>query len=399
MSSFSWSRLCHGTFMIFGITVGAGMLGIPAMTADAGFYPALFVTILVWLFMLVTGMLLLEVTFRMPSGANVISLAKRFLGVHGQWCAGLLFFFLYGCLLVAYFSGGAPLIEQGLSFLGIQLSAWAYKVLFALLFGSVLYLGAHWISWVNLILSLGMFISYGCLLYEGSSLVQMKYLAFSQGTLAVGAIPVLFSAFGFHNVIPSLAHHLKQDKRVLRWSLVLGTFFACLFYGIWQWLILGSVSVEALRSVRELGLPVTYALQQGNVYVLGQLFAFLALTTSFLGVGFSFIDFLRDGFYVASKKNSYGTRSYGICALCTVLLPLFFVLWIPTLFEQALGIAGGFGESLLNGILPVLLFLQMRALCYKNKPLHVIQKSGLAFLVFLSLFVVLLECKALFTVP
>ncbi|MBM3198801.1 MAG: amino acid transporter, partial [Chlamydiae bacterium] len=233
-----------------------------------------------------------------------------------------------------------------------------------------------------------------CLLSLGSQAVHREYLSAVSFSSSLVAVPVLFSAFGFHNVIPSLAHYLKQEKRTLRLSLILGTFLAFVFYTIWQWLVLGTVPLEALEQVRQAGLPVTYALQMAssgaNIYVIGQIFAFLALTTSFLGVGFSFVDFLKDGFHSIEKEISRA-----LCSLLTILPPLIFVLWIPALFEKALGVAGGFGESLLNGVLPVLLFTQMRALCYKSCPLSFERRSGLSLLIILSFFVVALELQAL----
>ena len=64
ISSFSLSSFISASLMVFGTSVGAGMLGIPLMTAEGGFGNALFVTFLVWLFMAATGLILLEATLR-----------------------------------------------------------------------------------------------------------------------------------------------------------------------------------------------------------------------------------------------------------------------------------------------------------------------------------------------
>ena len=166
-----------------------------------------------------------------------------------------------------------------------------------------------------------------------------------------------------------------------------------MFYLAWQWLVLGSVSAATLQEVREQGLPVTYAFQTtsygGLIYVLGQIFAFLALTTSFLGVGFSFVDFLQDG---ARESNRKISRAF--CSFLTVFPPLVAVLLMPGLFEKALGVAGGFGESALNGILPVLLFIKMRQVL--DQTVLQREEKGLAvFFIALSLFVMGIECFSL----
>ncbi|MES2199032.1 MAG: aromatic amino acid transport family protein [Chlamydiota bacterium] len=384
----SLGKLCTGISMVFGTTVGAGMLGIPSLMAGVNFGSAFYVTALVWVFMAATGLLLLEVTLKMPSGANLISLSGRFLGHKGKWVAGILFLFLYYCLLVAYFSGGAPLLGEVFSLGGIYLQPWAEKLLFISLFGGVILVGARCISLVNLVLAVGMFISYGVLITLGSANIRMESLASWEFSFAAAAIPILFSAFGFHNIIPSLTSYLDKEKKILRLSILGGTFLAFVFYLAWLGLVLGSVPSSSLEEARMLGVPVTYALQSvsGNssLYIFGQVFAFFALTTSFLGVSFSFVDFIQDGF-TESKR----TVSRVVCCLCTLIPPFICVLLNPSLFEKALGVAGGFGESILNGLLPVALFVKMRQSLKAQTSYSL--KALLIFLVVFSLFVIGVE--------
>ncbi len=381
-------KLFGATAMVFGTTVGAGMLGIPSLMAGVGFGSAFYITALVWIFMAITGLLLAEVTLKMPAGANLISLSGRFLGNKGKWVSGALFLFLYYCLLVAYFSGGAPLLGGMLSFLGITLSLPVAKFLFVTLFGGVVVLGVRWIGRVNFALTIGMFVSYAILVVFGSRSIQFENLSSKEITFAVGAVPVLFSAFGFHNIIPSLTGYLNKEKRTLRLSILAGTFLAFVFYLIWIGLVLGSVPPSALAEAKAQGVPVTYALQAvsggHSLYICGQVFAFFALTTSFLGVSFSFVDFIKDGF-AESKKNI----SRFICCLCTLIPPFICVLLKPSLFEEALGVAGGFGESVLNGLLPVALFAKMRKSV--QEPSSYGFKALLTFLVAFSIFVICLE--------
>lgn len=386
-------KLLSGIFMVFGTTVGAGMLGIPTMMAGISFGSALCVTAVVWFFMAATGLLLLEVALKMPQGSNFISLAGRFLGPSYRWIVGVLFLFLYYCLLVAYFSGGSPLLGQLFASLGITLSPFSAQLVFLIIFGGIIGLGAHWVNRVNALLAVGMFVSYGVLIALGSSSVQMQTLLPLQMSLGVLATPVLFSAFGFHNIIPSLVTFFEHNKKVLRGSILGGTFLAFVFYMLWIWLVLGSVPTDALEAVKQQGVPVTYALQavvgNSSIYTYGQIFAFFALTTSFLGVGFSFVDFLRDGMLSFGKL----VRRF-ICVLATLLPPFICVLINPSVFEQALGIAGGFGESILNGIIPVALFFQMQRR-YTERDLSLRFKSFLVFLVLFSLFVIGIEVYAL----
>jgi tyrosine-specific transport protein len=70
-----------------------------------------------------------------------------------------------------------------------------------------------------------------------------------------------------------------------------------------------------------------------------------------LGVALSLVDFLGDGLKMNREKKS---NRYFLVFL-TFFPPFLCVIFDPTIFDRALGIAGGFGEAFLNGLLPVLL--------------------------------------------
>ena len=121
-----------GILLIGGTSIGAGMLALPVVTGLSGFLPAMLVNTVCWLFMLATGLLLLETTLWMKSGANILSMTERFLGPVGKFFGGGSFIFLYYCLLISYISGGGPLLADSLqSHLGLQLSAPVSSLIFA----------------------------------------------------------------------------------------------------------------------------------------------------------------------------------------------------------------------------------------------------------------------------
>ena len=343
-------KILSGSLLIAGTTIGAGMLGIPLLTAGAGFWPAIFITGAVWLFMLATGLLYLEATLWMEEGANILSISRRFLGKSGRWAAGSTFLFLYYCLMIAYFAAGAPIL---LSFLGLPLTQLGYLG-FGALFGMITAFGIKTIDRINYILMFAMFIAYFALLVDGSSLVERERLSMQNWPNMVFAAPVLFSAFGFHNVIPSLTTYFHRNVKVLRRSIFFGTFIPFIIYVLWQWLIIGAVPQSSIELALIEGRPATAALQSltGSPWILrtGQFFALFAIATSMLGVAFSMVDFLGDGLKI-------GRRGFSRIFLCLlVFLPPYLLSTInPEIFITALGIAGGFGEAFLNGMLPVML--------------------------------------------
>ncbi len=373
-------QIISSSLLIAGCAIGAGMLGIPLITQSVGFVPAMAITSAVWLFMMMTGLLFLEATLWMPPGANILSMTHRFLGRGGKILSGATFLFLYYCLMVAYFSAGSPLLGSFLTMVtGAELGGFSLNLFYGALFAFLVGAGLKWIDRANYVLMLGLIASYVGLIVVGSPAVETKRLMGQNWSQILWATPILFSAFGYHNVIPSLTTHFESKGRVMRLSIFFGTLLTLVVYALWQWLIIGSVPEELLKESLQKGEPVTFALVRltGHRWIvsLGSAFSFFAIVTSMLGVSFSLVDFLGDGL----KMRRKGMHRWILCA-ATYIPPLIVTSLNPSLFLLAIGIAGGFGEAFLNGILPVWLVWQGR---YKQKLASEVRLGGKAFLLFL----------------
>lgn len=385
----SLKKIISGTSLIAGTTIGAGMLGIPLITSEMGFFPALCVTVIVWIFMLLTGLLYLEVALSLPKGTNIFTMSSHYLGTPGKVASGAMFLFLYYCLIIAYIAGGAPLLGFLLkNALGIELNQSLVFIIFGLLFGGIVWLGAKVIDKVNLILSVAMIAAYFMLVSTGSSEIVIEKLASAKWSKFCLALPVLFSAFGYHNIVPSLCTYLDRDRKSLKLSIVYGTGIALIVFLVWQWLILGSLSQGAIQKTMADGQPVTAALQtltgKNSLFAIGQGFAFFALVTSFLGVTFSVVDFLNDGLKFQGKNRL-------LLVALTFLPPAFFAFFNPKIFDTALGVAGGFGEAFLNGLLPVILAWKYQALEKEGVHSPILNRKVLSLLFAFAFFVMGLE--------
>lgn len=345
------SSLVRSTFLVSGTSIGAGMLGIPLVTSLAGFLPSVVMTLAVWLFMLLTGLILLEVTLPLKGGSNFLYIAEKYLGKGGKLITGFLFIFLYATLMVAYFSASGNLISQLLSPF-FQISVRTALLLFFTVVFVIIVKGPKMIDRANLMMSLLMFSFLLALFCFTAGFVKGDQLVQSNWGSIVFSAPILFSAFGFHNIIPSLVTYRKKNVYELRLAIILGTTLPMLIYIAWQWLIIGSVSQGTLLLVRDQGLPITMALQNLSSFpyitIFGQCFALLAIITSVFGVGFSLVDFLADGL----KRKSVGKDRFWI-SFIALSLPAVFALNNPAIFHKALSVAGGVGEALLNGFIPV----------------------------------------------
>ncbi|MBN1914651.1 MAG: tyrosine transporter [Parachlamydiales bacterium] len=385
-----------GSLLIGGTTIGAGMLGIPLVTGEAGFIPAIGITVLVWLFMYATGLLFLEATLWLHSGANVLSIAERFLGKKGRVFSGSVFVFLYYCLMIAYFAGGTPVFMSFITpFIGTEITGiWAFA-LFGFIFGMIVAFGLKFIGRVNYILMIGLVVSYVALIGGGTEIVVLEKLQVQHWNKIFYAAPILFAAFGYHNVIPSLTSHFHMNAKVMRKCILWGTLIPLVVYILWQWLIIGSIPQEVVEKTLKAGQPVTFALQAltGKMWIqqAGKFFSLFAIVTSMLGVSFSIVDFLGDGL----KMQRHGYHRISLCFL-TFVPPFIIATLDPSIFVQALGIAGGFGEAFLNGILPawIVWIGRYRKKLLSERPLAG-GKPSLVLILLVACFVMILEAIAL----
>lgn len=381
-----------------GTSIGVGMLAMPIATAASGFIPAFFIYALCWLFMLSTGLLILEACIWMPKDSNLITLSSRLLGKWGKTACWILYLFLFSCLMIAHVASGGDVVHQ-LS--GAALPFWLSTLCYVLVFGAVVFVGTLWVDRLNLVLILGVALSFICFLFLTAPYIHPKFLARSDWSKVGWALPVVFTAFGYQSLVPTLYNYMNRNVVKVRLAIILGTAIPFALYILWEVSILGVVPfqgkgglLEILKSGQNALSPLSGYLHNPTLLIFGQAFAFFAMTTSFLGISIAFLDFLADGLKVQKR----GMHRIALCALIFGIPTL--VTWInPFLFLEALRLAGGIGVALLLGALPALMVWAGRyyaghSLRHQQLPGGKFTLSALLAFVLLTLTLTLLSCTA-----
>lgn len=341
--------------LVAGTAIGAGMLGLPVVTAEGGFMLSCAMYLLCYLFSMVTGLLLLEICTWMPRQANLVTMAQLLLGRWGKWSAWILYVFLFYSLTVAYILGGGAFIS---AFVGQSVPFWVSALLFVTFFGCIVFRGAQSVNKVNVILFIGLLASFILFIGLGVSHIQIDLLKekFSVYKAILG-LPVMFTSFSYQGIVPTLYAYLDEKAEKVKKAIVIGSFIPFIIYIIWQAVILGMIPLEGstgLLAAKANGWtavePLKYLLNLTWISKLGSVFAFCALTTSFFGVTLPLIDFLSDGLHIKRKGR-------GRLFLASIIFfPCYLIAAMnPNLFLVALGYAGGIGCVLLLGFLPTLM--------------------------------------------
>lgn len=358
------NRTVGSILIVAGTTIGAGMLAMPLASAGVGFGVTLVLLLSLWALMCYTALLLLEVYQHVPADTGLGSLALRYLGRYGQWITGFSMLFLMYALTAAYISGAGELLASSLGqWLNVQLPPAAGVLLFTAVGGGVICAGTTLVDLFNRFLfsaKIIFLILMLALLLPHIHQINLLTLPLEQG-LALSAIPVIFTSFGFHGSVPSIVSYMNGDVRKLRKIFIIGSFIPLVAYIFWQLATLGSIDSPAFSALlaNHAGLngllqAIREVVASPHVELAVHLFADLALATSFLGVALGLFDYLADLF---QRSNTAGGRLQ--TGAITFLPPLAFALFYPRGFVMALGYAG-VALAVLALIVPSLLAMKSR---------------------------------------
>lgn len=337
---------------------------MPLASAGVGFGVTTGLLFGLWALMCYTALLLLEVYQHVPADTGLGSLARRYLGRGGQWLTGASMLFLMYALTAAYISGAGELLAASLNqWFHLTLPAAGGVLLFTLTGGCIICIGTFLVDLFNRFLfsaKIIFLVVMLALLIPHIHQINLLTLPLSQG-LALSAIPVIFTSFGFHGSVPSIVSYMNGDMRKLKRIFVIGSFIPLVAYLFWQMATLGSIDSPVFHALladhsglNGLLQAIRTVVASGHVELAVHLFADFALATSFLGVALGLFDYLADLF---GRSNSPAGRIQ--TGAITFLPPLAFALFYPRGFVMALSYAG-VALAVLALIVPSLLVMKSR---------------------------------------
>lgn len=358
------------TALIAGTTVGAGILALPAVTLPSGIVPSTSGLIAVWLYALVSGLLVAEVTLNTirteghPS-IGFLAVVEKILGKVGGRLAGGAYLFMHYALLVAYIAQGGEILGSATAKIwSVQiLPTWVGTTTFTLLFGGIMYLGREkFIEKLNSAFVGIVIVSFLGLLFLAGGHIQSTQLLFQNWSALGSAISVMSVALFFQNVVPLVVTQLEGDARKIRQSIFMGSVIPLIMFLAWNAVILGSISPDMLhgtsngRSVFD-PLQILRAGGAGEwLGVLVSIFSEFAIATSFIGFVYGLLDLLKDIFLIAQGKLFSRLPLYSLALFPPMTLGTF----NPSIFFTALDYTGTFSISVLGGIIPALMSWKQR---------------------------------------
>ncbi len=375
---FDGNKLIHqpgsilgSTALIAGTTIGVGILALPAVTMTSGILPSTVLLITVWLYTLVSGLMIAEVTLntmRLVGRPNLglLAIGESTLGFMGSRIAAAAYLFLDYALLVAYITQGGEIFVSTASLLwGVKLvmPSWVVTITFTLLFGGMMYFGREKIveklnnAFVAIVIA-----SFLGILLLGATQINPAQLLFQNWSALTPAVSVMLVALFYHNIVPVIVTQLEGDARKIRATIIIGSVIPLMMFLVWNAVILVSVSPDLMQDIFN-GKTIFDPLQilrSGSagkwLGVLVSVFSEFAIMTSFIGVVYSLLDFFKGISNVENNKTLNRQQIYSL-----ILIPIMIIGTLnPSISFIALDYAGTFSISVLVGIIPALMIWKQR---------------------------------------
>ncbi|MFA5316165.1 MAG: aromatic amino acid transport family protein [Dehalococcoidales bacterium] len=340
--------------LVVGGIIGAGILALPVNTGLAGFIPSSLNLLLFGLGMFFTASVLAkEAVLERTDNFNYPSMYRKYLGVTGKWVAVTANLLLLYGLLVAYITGGSTIISKLFS-IPAEYHRWVTIGFFTVLVG-IIASNLKIVVKINAVFTVLMFTTFIAIVSMGIPHVKAQNLTYTDLQFLPCTIPIIVTAFNFHNVIPTVCKSLKWDIKLILRTILIGMAAGYAMYVIWMFIGVGAVPVEggeaSLIYAFDHNLPATIPLSgmiNNPVFlVIAMAFSLVALTASCIANSTGLLAFVED-----LMENTFRVRGRLFAVIIAFIPPLILSLKFPDLFLTALNIAGGFGIILLFGILP-----------------------------------------------
>lgn len=282
--------ITDAVFMITGMTIGAGVLGVPYVVAQVGLKIGIAYIVGLGLIMLFLNLILGEIAVRTNETLQISGFAGKYLGRWAKFFLNIIIVLSsYGSLLayiigegqsLSALFGGNPII-WGVVFWGLaSLAVWR---------------GLQTIKSLEKVLSF-IVISIICglsfYLLKDFKLPNLFYSDVSKIFLPYGVI--LFALNGTSAVVEAHAL-LPRSQKHFRKALIIGSLIPVVIYALFALAVVGASGLNTTE-IATIGLGASFG---KGVLLLGNIFAALAMATGFVGTGIA----LKQTFVWDNKLN------------------------------------------------------------------------------------------------
>lgn len=358
--------------LVAGTCIGSGMIALPMVLAKLGLVPSLLLMVAIWFIMYYTSLVNLELNLQAGQGLSLGALGRCFSGRTAELIGTISLKLLSYSLLAVFIYGGSSILQELIaSKMAVEYSFNNIAACYALLSVALLLLPIKLIDYLNRFLFVGLLAVVAILLTGLVITINWSELPlfseqYSDLSVWVAIIPVVFTSFGFQVIFHTLTNYCHKNVKMLKQAFLWGSLIPAIVYIIWTCSILSVVYQDnpqfydqmtaGKAEVGELIQVLSGIAKWQSVQLLVWWISILAIATSVLGVGVGLCDSLKG--MLSKKVPNTGIRNI-LASVITILPAYLVVMRVPNAFIAVLGFAGMI-LTVIAILLPVYLFWQIK---------------------------------------
>ena len=362
--------------ILIGTCIGAGVLGIPYVAAQAGFIVTLVYILLIGLMLLFVNLYLGEISLRTKGNHQLPGYAEKYLGKRGKSLMQFAIIFGVYAAILAYTFG----IGKSLSYLffGNPTHTVLFGIVFSLIMSLLLWKGIKdlkkfekiGVSLILLLLALIFFVFIDKVRFA-------NLITFNISNIFLPFGVVLFALLSFH-AIPEVEIVLHRNEKLAKKVLITGTLISVIFYILFALVVVGFKGAQT---------PEVATLSLGPLFILLGIFT---MFTSWLSLG----NALNINFTLDNKIKK------GISWFLVAIIPIFLFLFIQFFSFFSFTRILSFGGVISGGLIAILVLLMVKKAKKKGnrKPEYSIPVNWfiIGFLILIFLLAVIREVWIIF---
>ena len=314
--------LFEGVALIVSGTIGAGVLSLPFAIAKVGVFLGILYIVAVGILMMGLNLLLGKIASASQKEMQLVGFAEKYLGRVGKWFMTVLLYFMLWGVLTVYIIGEGEVLSA--LFGG---SEFFWSVIFFAVVTFLIYIGLRTVKVIELFLTLGVLAV--VLVLVLSSVLSIEPVNLAEINFVNLLLPYGVLLFAFHGTtsVPEAYSVLINRERTFKKAIIIAGVIIITVYALFVSVVVG---------VTGAGTSEIATIALGNklgekIFLLGNLFAVLAMGTSCLMAGLALRDSMEWDFKLSKKVST----------LLTGIVPFtFFVLGFRG-FVETIDIVGG----------------------------------------------------------
>ena len=362
-------KFFHAVATLIGITIGAGILGIPFVVAQAGMLIGIINILVIGTAVLLVNLYFGEIVLRTKGKHQLTGYAKLYLGNNAKRImTGTMTFLIYGAM-TAYAIG----IGEALESIYPAVSSFKFSLAFFAIGAAILYFGLRAVAESEFLLSsliIGLIVIISLMAFFSGQFEAANLNVVNPGNVLLPYGVILFAFLG-SVAIPEMGEELGKKKKLLKKAIIVGSLVPIVAYALFATAVVGVTGWDTSQIA-------TVALGEvlgRKILVFVNLFSVLAMATSFLAMGLALKEVYNYD-YKLDKKLSWALT----CSLPIAV----FILGIKE-FVHVIGFVGALSGGCM-GIMVVLMHSRAKKLG-KRKPEFVITGRKIVSVLLVAVFV------------